>query len=330
MTKFTIVGGSGFVGTNLCQALEVKGHSFEIIDIKPSRRFPEHCKIADIRDPEAIRTAITGDVIVHLAAVHRDDVRDQSEYHRTNVDGTANIVAVAEERRIKRILFTSSVAVYGFAPPGTDEDGAIAPFNEYGRTKFLAEEVLRAWYDISPGERKLVILRPTVIFGDGNRGNVYNLLRQINSGFFVMVGSGRNRKSLAYVDNVVAFIEYCLSSQEPYMLANYVDSPDFDMNSLVSLVKTQITGRPARFVRLPFWVGLMLGYLADGVARVSGRHLPISALRVRKFCADTQFRARTLEQIDFVAPVALDEALRRTVDREFCHPTPGSEEFFSE
>ena len=75
--KITVIGGSGFVGTNLCRQLALKQQDFEIIDLKMSNQFPEKCKIADVRDAETLRNMITGDVVVNLAAVHRDDVRDK-------------------------------------------------------------------------------------------------------------------------------------------------------------------------------------------------------------------------------------------------------------
>ena len=112
------------------------------------------------------------------------------------------------------------MACYGNAPPGTGEGGAIAPFNDYGRTKFLAEEVYRAWQRDDPSRRTLAIVRPTVIFGEQNRGNVYNLLRQIASGRFVMVGAGRNTKSMAYVGNVAAFLSELLSTRHGNVLVN--------------------------------------------------------------------------------------------------------------
>ena len=96
--KITVIGGSGFVGTNFCQQLADKQIPFEIIDIKQSQRFPEKCKIADVRDIESLRGTITGNVIVNLAAVHRDDILDCSEYHRTNVDGAANIAKYAPKK----------------------------------------------------------------------------------------------------------------------------------------------------------------------------------------------------------------------------------------
>ena len=143
--KITVIAGSAFVGINLCRRLTLKQQDFEIIDLKMSNQFPEKCKLADVRDADTLRNTITGDVVVNLAAVHRDDVRDIYEYQRTNVDGTENVALVCEEKGINKIVFTNTVAVYGFAEPGTDESGAINPSNEYGRTKFEAEGKLSQW-----------------------------------------------------------------------------------------------------------------------------------------------------------------------------------------
>ena len=269
--KITVLGGSGFVGTNLCRKLHLKQQDFEIIDLKMSNQFPEKCKIADVRDVESLREAITGDVVVNLAAVHRDDVRDKTEYQRTNVDGAENVAVVCQEKCIDKIVFTSTVAVYGFAEPGTDETGIINPFNEYGRTKFEAEKKLQKWQ--AQGDNSLIIVRPTVIFGEGNRGNVFNLLHQIASGKFLMVGKGENKKSMAYIGNVVAFLETCLATREKYGLYNYVDTPDLTMNELVSQVRAQLKGKDGVGLRLPYWFGMLLGYAADSLASIFGRNL---------------------------------------------------------
>lgn len=326
--KITVIGGSGFVGTNLCRQLSLKQQDFEIIDLKKSSQFPEKCKIADVRDADTLRKTITGDVVVNLAAVHRDDVRDKSEYQRTNVDGAENVALVCEEKGIDKIVFTSTVAVYGFAKPGIDESGAINPFNEYGRTKFEAEEKLRKWH--AQGDNSLIIVRPTVIFGEGNRGNVYNLLNQIASGKFVMVGKGENKKSMAYIGNVVAFLETCIATDQKYGVYNYVDTPDLTMNELVSRVRKKLRGKPGVGLRLPFWLGIILGYTADLVSRISNRNLAVSLIRVRKFASSTEIKSASASLDNFQAPFSLTDGIERTLKREFIFPEENREIFFTE
>jgi len=326
--KITVIGGSGFVGTNLCRALAMKQQDFEIIDLKMSNQFPEKCKIADVRDVDTLRKTITGDVVVNLAAVHRDDVRDKSEYQRTNVDGAENVALVCEEKSIDKIVFTSTVAVYGFAEPGTDESGEINPFNEYGRTKFEAEEKLRNWR--ARGDNSLTIVRPTVIFGEGNRGNVFNLLNQIASGKFLMIGKGENKKSMAYIGNVVAFLEACLATEEKYGVYNYVDTPDLTMNELVSLVRKKLKGKDGVGPRLPYWLGMILGYTADLLAKLSDKNLPVSSIRVRKFASSTEFKTNKAGLDDFIAPFKLSLGVEQTLQSEFINSDPNREIFFTE
>ena len=106
--KISVIGGSGFVGTNLCSALERSQVEFEILDLKKSKKFSNKSKIADIRNIDSLRDNITGDIVINLAAVHRDDVEDLNEYIRTNIEGAANLAQICSEKGICKIIFTSS------------------------------------------------------------------------------------------------------------------------------------------------------------------------------------------------------------------------------
>jgi nucleoside-diphosphate-sugar epimerase len=218
--------------------------------------------------------------------------------------------------------------VYGFAEPGTDENGAINPFNEYGRTKFEAEDKLRTWQ--AQSDNSLIIVRPTVIFGEGNRGNVFNLMNQIASGKFLMVGKGENKKSMAYIGNIVAFLETCVATEQKYGVYNYVDTPDLTMNELVSQVRAKLKGKTGVGPRLPLWLGIILGYTADLVAKVSGRNLPVSSIRVKKFTSSTEFKSAKARLKNFHAPFLLSDGVQRTLQSEFVCPDPNREIFFTE
>jgi len=324
-----IIGGSGFIGTRLAARLEQNGTAFRLLDKAVSVRFPEQHRQMDVREIDSIREHLTGPYVINLAAEHRDDVRPVSLYHDVNVQGARNVCAVAAEKGIETIVFTSTVAVYGFAPPGTDEHGAINPFNEYGRTKYEAECIYRNWQEEDPENRSLVIVRPTVVFGEQNRGNVYNLLRHLVHGPFVMVGSGRNVKSMAYVENIAAFLEHSLSFDPGVHLYNYIDKPDLDMNALVIMVRKELGRDPKIGFRVPYPIGLSAGHCFDVLARVTRRSLPVSSIRIRKFCADTQF-ATSVREAGFLPPVPLNEALRKTIAYEFLEDHRGEPCFFTE
>lgn len=331
MQLINVIGGSGFIGTRLIRRLMQRSDAHvRIIDKVSSKAFPSNTVIGDVREVTQLRETLSNQsIIINLAAEHRDDVRPLSLYDDVNVGGAKNICAVAREKGVRTIVFTSTVAVYGFAERGTDENGKISPFNDYGRTKFEAEQVFKAWQAEAPDERTLVIIRPTVVFGEQNRGNVYNLLRQIASGKFVMVGHGNNRKSMAYVENVVAFIEHSMTFKAGVHIYNFIDKPDFSMNELVVSVNRNL-GRSTRIgFRLPFAVGYLIGKCFDTFAVLTGKRFAISSIRVKKFCADSVYNT-AIGVTGFVPPVALETALEQTVRYEFIETHEDADVFYTE
>ena len=78
--KLSIIGGSGFIGTHLCKQLETLNIDFEIVDLKVSKDYPKKTIVADIRNLKTLRQSINGDVIIHLAAVHTDDIKEKKVY----------------------------------------------------------------------------------------------------------------------------------------------------------------------------------------------------------------------------------------------------------
>lgn len=314
--SISLVGGSGFIGTRLASLLRDAAVRFRIADVQKSSTFPELWTRCDVRDRESVHEAIRGaNTVINLAAEHRDDVRPLSRYHETNVGGAQQVCAAARECDVEKMVFTSSVAVYGFQPHPVDELGPFAPFNEYGKTKLEAEEVYRAWATEDPS-RTLIIVRPTVVFGEGNRGNVYNLLRQVASGKFLMVGSGKNIKSIAYVGNIAAFLGHTLRLGPGVHIFNYVDGPDMNTRDLVDYIRCCL-GKSGKVPQLPKGVAMAGGHLLDAVARLSGRTFPISAIRVRKFCESTQFRANRVAQTGFTPLCSLSDGLAQTIRFEF-------------
>lgn len=324
-----VVGGSGFIGTRLCLRLSQSKKSFQIFDKVQSGFFLDGGVVGDVRHSMRQQFPPNLSAIINLAAEHRDNVWPLSLYDEVNIDGARNVCDLARLKGINKIIFTSSVAVYGFAPLQTNESGVIAPFNDYGRTKWEAEQVYKEWQAEDPNRRCLVIVRPTVVFGESNRGNVFNLLRQIASGKFVMVGNGLNRKSMAYVENVAAFLEYSLDFKPGLYVYNYIDKPNFTMNILVAHVN-KLLGRSSDIkFRLPRFLGLVIGSSFDLVAKITGKKFSISAIRVKKFCANSVYES-AIESTGFIPPVPLMDAIEKTVRFEFIEDHKNEQVFYSE
>lgn len=317
--KIAITGGSGFIGTALARRLMADGHDIVIIDTVPSPAFPQNFVRVDICDLPALTKALSGvEAIFHLAAEHRDDVSPVQKYYDVNVTGGKNVIAAANAHNINTIIFTSSVAVYGLNAGASKETDTPAPFNDYGRSKLQSEHSFNDWAAQDPA-RKLITLRLVATFGPGNRGNIYTLMRQIAGGKFMMIGDGCNYKSIAYVENVAAFLHHCLGLPHGAHLYNYADKPDLNMRDMVENIRNAL-GQNAALPRLPFVLGLLGGFGFDVLAKITGRNFPISAIRVKKFCADTIVDAEKLRETGFTPPASLQDGLRVMIESEFPPP----------
>ena len=146
--KITIIGASGFVGTRLINLLkDCISFNIKNIDKQQSHFHPEITTIANVLDKNKLTELLVGtDLVVLLAAEHRDDVSPISLYYDVNVGGLRNTLEAMETNGIKRIVFTSSVAVYGLNKKNPNEDHPADPFNHYGKSKWQAELVLQEWY----------------------------------------------------------------------------------------------------------------------------------------------------------------------------------------
>ena len=316
--KISIIGGSGFVGTKLIERLQDES-AYELLNIDkaPSAHYPQISQIGNVLDKDLLNQQLSGtDLVILLAAEHRDDVSPISAYYDVNVQGMRNTLEAMEVNHITRIIFTSSVAVYGLDKDNPDESFPADPFNHYGKSKWEAEQVLQEWYKTHE-DWNINIVRPTVIFGEGNRGNVFNLLNQIASGKFMMIGNGKNQKSMSYVGNIVAFLKYLIEDcTSGYQVFNYVDKPDFTTNDLVYHTG-EILGKRIPTTHIPYWVGMMGGYGFDVLAFISRKKLSISSVRVKKFCAVTKYDSKKAMNSGFIPPFSMEEGLRRMLKAEF-------------
>lgn len=322
-----IIGGSGFVGSFLIK--ELQNFNTINLDKNSSPFYNKKTIIGDIRNIDEIKIPKHTQTVVLLAAEHRDDVSPKSLYYDVNVQGTKNVLQAMDNAGVRNIIFTSSVAIYGLNKVNPDESHPHDPFNHYGKSKWQAEEVIKEWYNNDPLAKSVSIIRPTVIFGERNRGNVFNLLKQISSGKFLMIGKGQNKKSMAYVGNIVSFIKNRLEKVEQgYHVFNYADKPDYNMNELVSIIEDKMKLKIPKF-KIPYWLGMFGGFCFDFLSIVTGKKLSVSSVRVKKFCATTQFDANKAHN-SFNAPYSLREGLNRTLEYEFINSKKDDILFYSE
>ena len=310
----TIIGGSGFIGGYVCGVLHKNGIPFEILDLKPPKKFSEHFKYCDIREKSTLIDAISGSTVINLAAVHSDDVINCGDYYKTNVEGMHNLISVAKTKEIKKIIFTSSVAVYGPSSKIVDETKIPHPLSDYGKSKLLAEKLLIDW--AVDEACQYFIIRPTAVFGPGGGGNIRNLIDQIISKKFAIIGSGSNKKSLAYVENLADFIFSTLNYTGDCRIVNYVDDPDLSVSELTSIIANAAFGVNKSYVRIPTPIAILVLQIFKNLNKILGRSSTITPERAKKFASSSQFSSRKEFINNFSASFDNVSALKLTVNQQ--------------
>jgi nucleoside-diphosphate-sugar epimerase len=311
-----ITGGSGFIGRFFAEQLSAAGHRLVNLDlVAPAAPgiFVRDLR-GDVRDPAAVRDAIDGcDAVLHLAAAHHDFGIERETYFAVN-EGAATVLCRAmDDAGITKACFFSSCAVYGDAPEPRHEDGPTAPNSHYGASKLAGEQVFRAWS--GRGDRRTLVIRPTITFGPRNFANMYSLIRQIDTGRYLNVGRGTNIKSLSYVENTVdaALMLWAREDRPAFDVYNYIDKPDLTSRQIAESIYRAL-GRPAPGFSVPAPLALMLGLPFDAVIALTGKNLPVSTARIRKLAiAQTRFEADKLSAAGFVPRVTLEQGIARMV-----------------
>jgi len=279
-----IVGGAGYIGTKLAEHWGGAGHAIVLADIKGGEEVVKW----DVREPCGLDGA-RFDLIVNLAAVHREPGHEAHEYFETNLKGAAHVLALAEKTGCRKILFTSSIAVYGPVGNPTPETALTRPKTPYGMSKLTAEWMHRTWQAGAPG-RQLVICRPGVVYGPGDPGNILRMIRAIKRGYFAFPGSPKIRKSYAYIAGLLESFDFALARPEPVFLYNYVESPTEPLGVMVEHIQAAL-GKKSPVISLPL---PLLEAAAVALHACLGPRSPIHPTRVRKLRTATHIIPETL------------------------------------
>ncbi len=315
--KVCITGGSGFIGSYFYDSLAREGHGMRILDLHAPTwdASAAHFVEGDIRNETAMLEAAAGcDALIHLAAAHHDFGIDYETYFSVNVDGARTICAAADRIGLRRIVFYSTVAVYGDAPTPHDENTTPSPESPYGKSKLEGERVFEEWTGKGGGRRCLVI-RPTVTFGPRNFANMYSLIRQIHSGRFMRVGPGVNIKSLSYIENIVDATLYLWSRTDlpAYDVYNYIDKPDLTSRAISEQVYEALDRRMPRLA-VPMAAARLAVLPFDLIIALTGKNISISGARVKKlFSTQTKFESDKILDAGYTPKVTLREGINRMV-----------------
>ena len=301
--KVILFGGAGFIGRHYSDFLG-KQHLVGSLDISGGGEVV----YSDVRQKiELNQNFDKDDVVINLAAIHRTPGHPSFDYFETNIRGAENVCALAERKGINNIIFTSSIAPYGASEPLKTEDTLPTPNTPYGISKLVAEHIHRTWA-LSDSRRRLLIIRPGVVFGQGENGNFTRLAAAIRRGYFLYPGRLDTIKACIYVKDLVQASWRLLEEMaEGVELYNFTYEPAPTIKEIADKVAAMQGDRPPRF-RIP---GKMLSLGAaflqfSGLGHAIGLHPD----RVKKLMISTNISGRKLQNRIESFPFGFDQGLR--------------------
>jgi nucleoside-diphosphate-sugar epimerase len=326
MKSIVIFGGTGFIGTHLTQTLLNVNASEKIylVDLKEpvDQPYAEQLQIGlrtgrvvyvhhDVREPiPADLMPEHAALIFNLAAVHREPGHKPHEYFETNLLGAENVCAWAAAKDCKTVVFTSSISPYGPCEDRKTEASLPVPETPYGSSKLAAEKIHMMWQSGGEG-RQLLVLRPGVVFGPGEGGNVTRLVRSLIKGYFVYMGNRSTIKAAGYVKElclVALFgLEKLKQTGAPSLVLNFTMDPAPTVEQMVDTI-LQVTGKSRTIWNMPRSLLLGLSYTTSAVATVFGIKTPISPVRVRKLFRSNNVVAEQLRNLNYEYTYSLEDA----------------------
>ncbi len=259
-----IIGGSGFIGTNFAKFLMENDYSFKIYDIHKSKYLPKDFKtiIGDVRDKTKLSQAMKGcEVVFHLATVPPSLRLPNNEIYDIDVNGTQNVLTVAEENNIKKVIFTSSAShVYGLVETSLcpiREDCSLNPINEYGRNKVLAEKLCKKAAENN--ELKTIVLRLSMVLGPYNFDPILieNVTPFLKNKRVIIAGNDKSKNQSIHVKDVntalLASAEISDTSLPKHDIFNISGKEVLTINEWVELSK-RVIDSTSKVTHLPLFL----------------------------------------------------------------------------
>jgi dihydroflavonol-4-reductase len=319
--RIFLTGATGFVGHHVARALAAEGADLRLLvrkgsNLKNLEGIAGDAVVGDLADPASLKPALSGcDAVVHVAADYRLWIPDPAPMYKANVDGTRDLLRLAREARIPRVVYTSSVATMHFRTDGIviNEDTPVSladMVGHYKRSKFLAEQVA---IEASQKGQQVIILNPTTPIGPNDArptptGRIF--VDFLNRRFPAYVDTGLNLVDVAEVARAHVL---ALSRGAPgrrYILGG----ENLSLKQILDKMSA-ITGIPSPSTKIPFFVAATYAFFEELITgRIRGRE-PRATLEEVRMGRKKMFAssARAQQELGFrILPVY--PAMRAAID----------------
>ncbi|MVN91205.1 NAD-dependent epimerase/dehydratase family protein [Mucilaginibacter aquatilis] len=310
--NYFIFGGAGFIGTHLANYIELLHQAdSKVFKYDIQKKVSDDYITLDVRNPIVINADDkSNSIIYNLAAVHTTPGHPDNEYFETNILGAENVCDFARKNNINTIVFTSSIAPYGASETLKEESTIPMPNTPYGISKLTAEYIHKVWQAEDAGNRKLIIVRPGVVFGNGEGGNYTRLYQSLKKGFFFYPGRKDTIKASVYVKDVVRILFDASMQQQPgvvtYNLSIY---PAPTIQEICETIAS-VTDLKAPKLLVPSALLKTAASTIYFAGRLAGKKINgIHPDRVKKLTVSTNISGKRLSQSPYALKFSLKDAI---------------------
>ena len=302
---FTLVtGATGSIGPRVVESLHKAGYRIRTLslDEPPSGMWPGNAieaLIGDVTDPSIVLSAMRGvDAVIHLAALLHivnppDSLREH--YRKINVGGTKTVIDAAVKTNVRRLLFFSTIAVYGNTRGQiVDEETQPQPDTYYAQTKVDAEKIVLAAKNVA-GQPIGTVIRLGAVYGSRIKGNYRQLLIALERGRFLPIGKGQNRRTLIYDKDVANAA--ILALNHPAAAGRIYNVSDGRYHTLVEIIAEMCKAlgrKPPRFSIPAAPVRVTAGVL-ENAAKIVGSTSPLNRATIDKYLEDIAVDSRLIQ-----------------------------------
>ena len=296
-TACLVTGATGFIGSALINRLRAAGASVRGLARTPRGPAAPDLTIADLSAGPIAPAAFEGiDTIYHLAAKTHDMFETEassSEYWTVNVEGTERLLESTRGRKIRRLVFVSSVKAQAEQTTlAIDETHPPEPTTPYGRSKLAAERLV-----LTQAARRgfeAVCVRFPLVYGPGQRGNLVRMIAAIDRGRFPPLPAGSNRRSMLHVENAVDAL--ILAGQHPAAAGQTytaTDAAPYSTREVYDLIR-QALGKPPVRWSVPAWAFRLLALGGDAARGVLGRRVGFDSEALQKLLGSAWYSSERM------------------------------------
>lgn len=314
-----VTGATGFIGQHLVRRLGELGCNINILARDSKKLQLAGLKIfeGNIFDYTLLKEAAkNAEIVFHLVSKTHDfshNRNNANEYFRINVEGTRNLLNACIGSNVRHFVYFSSVkAMAEESENALDESSMPNPTTPYGKSKLEAEKLV-AEYGGKYGF-KTTSLRLPLVYGPGNKGNIYKMIKAVEKGLFVMVGRGHNRRSMVYVGNVVnAALTVVGRQKADHEIYIVTDGIDYSVKDLYGTIVKGLGKKPMPLC-IPLCLAKTLACIGDFAGNIAGKPLPFNSNVLYKLTESFTLSCRKIQEtMDFNPEHNLYNTINETI-----------------